>query len=733
MAKRIAFLIAWSLIGLWGTAVDALGQAVAEHRPAVPGLSEIDDPLEPLAPRQPRTEEELDEVDALALFAAARMAEDQDELDEALRLYERAYRRNPEAIAPLKQIVPLAMFRLGRSAEGLRYAIKLADRDDSDLTLLRTLSALLVEQGSDDAAAARLLEKAGRLAAASDEPGGQYLHLARLARVRHRMEESGKAAEALAKVEDALAARAEHQLTDEQVEELLNEPERSDEKSGEIYLAAGQFDRARAAFERAYAADEDDASAAQYAAVIAHRTNDDAEALRQLDRYFAAPKNEPNGAPYRLLAEIYAAQNRSAELLPKLENLRASDERDPALAEILAEQYLAVSAWDKAEAVYTTFPEGYNHIVERGLTDVYRRSKRYDALLDTLARIAVSEAGIESLDKRAAEIAADTEAMDALIAAGRVRAKSTEDPIDYGEAFAIAMLSLEAKRLDAANEFFELALPLAEGRQPQTVMSWGLGLLLAEDYAGAVTVFQRGIDAKMLPEENPSFYYFQAGPLEMLGRTEAALTAARECEKVAERAPRFAVRKPWVLYHARRYDDARGAYAKLVEKFDKEHGYDEYRDVVRDARLALSNIAAIEKKYDEAEEWLEQILDEYPDDVGASNDLGYLWADQGKRLNRSLAMLQFAVSKAPDNPAYRDSLGWVLHKLGRNEEALPEIEKAAQEKDVDGVILDHLGDVHQALGHADQAKEQWTKAIAAFERDKEPEQAEAVRKKLETP
>ena len=413
-----------------------------------------------------------------------------------------------------------------------------------------------------------------------------------------------------------------------------------------------------------------------------------------------------------------------------MESFYAADKTDPVLADYLAEQYLAASEWNKAEAVYNAFPDGHGQYVQRGLVESYLGAKRHQELFDLLAKVAASEQGLELLDEQITKIAADTETLDALTAIAREQVKSDDDPLNYGEAIAIASLSLEAKRLDAAKEFFALALPQAEERKSQTIMAWGLGLLLAEDYAGAVEAFQRGIDDKLLPDDNPTFHYFMAGPLEMLGRTDEALAAARECDKVADRALRFAVRLPWVLYHAHRYDEAKAAYQKVIQTFDEEHSYDEYREIVRDARLALSNIAAIEKNYAEAEEWLEQVLDEFPDDIGAANDLGYLWSDQGKRLNRSLAMLQFAVSKAPENPAYRDSLGWVLHKLGRHAEALPEIEKAAAEKDADGVILDHLGDVHQALGNTAQAQENYTKAIAAFERDKEPDQAETVKKKL---
>ena len=55
------------------------------------------------------------------------------------------------------------------------------------------------------------------------------------------------------------------------------------------------------------------------------------------------------------------------------------------------------------------------------------------------------------------------------------------------------------------------------------------------------------------------------------------------------------------------------------------------------------------------EEWLEQVLDEDPSDVSAQNDLGYLWADQNKRLNRSLRMIRNAVIGHQEERLFRDS------------------------------------------------------------------------------
>ena len=59
----------------------------------------------------------------------------------------------------------------------------------------------------------------------------------------------------------------------------------------------------------------------------------------------------------------------------------------------------------------------------------------------------------------------------------------------------------------------------------------------------------------------------------------------------------------------------------------------------------------------------------------------------------------------PENAAYRDSLGWALFKLGRYDEAVVELEKAASVlTQPDGVVLDHLGDATGPPGNADAAR-----------------------------
>jgi tetratricopeptide (TPR) repeat protein len=243
-------------------------------------------------------------------------------------------------------------------------------------------------------------------------------------------------------------------------------------------------------------------------------------------------------------------------------------------------------------------------------------------------------------------------------------------------------------------------------------------------------VFQRGIDQKALPDGNPAFHFYLAGALAMGGRTDEALAAARTAAEKRKDSARFRGRAAWVLYIAKRYDEASAAYRELIREFDADHASTETRDVLREARLVLSNLAVINGDVPQAEEWLEQVLDEFPDDEGALNDLGYLWADRNKNLERAKRMIEKAVEAEPDNMAYRDSLGWVLFRLEKHPQAVAELEKAAAGKKPDGVVLDHLGDAYLKVNRRDKAVETWRKAAEVFRGEKETEKAAGVEKKI---
>ena len=90
-----------------------------------------------------------------------------------------------------------------------------------------------------------------------------------------------------------------------------------------------------------------------------------------------------------------------------------------------------------------------------------------------------------------------------------------------------------------------------------------------------------------------------------------------------------------------------------------------------------------------------------------------------------------------DNAAYVDSLGWVLFRKGKLNEAREWLEKAIALPDgaEDPSVWDHLGDVYAKSHMTGKAKEAWTTSLHLYDttgqRKSDSKRAEIV-KKLET-
>ena len=68
-------------------------------------------------------------------------------------------------------------------------------------------------------------------------------------------------------------------------------------------------------------------------------------------------------------------------------------------------------------------------------------------------------------------------------------------------------------------------------------------------------------------------------------------------------------------------------------------------------------------------------------------------------------MSKKTIEKEPDNPTYLDTYGWILHLLGRNQEAKTQFKHAMLYGAKESVTsLEHYAVVLEALGEADLAK-----------------------------
>ena len=695
-----------------------------------PGPLILDDTPLPLSPNPALDESNRDKVEALTLFSAARAMQLRQEYGEALRLYQRALRYDPQSAEIVRAIVPLAI-HLKRENVAISYALKSVElEEDLDPMLLRRLGLRLEEEG-DWPKALKLYKRALAMRADAEAFSSDDVILQIDAgRLLMLVEKPKEAADCFAVVVDALNHPDKYALSDEFQKALMDEPGSTYTLFGDCFLQAGRTEEARAAFENAHKLQPDEDLWKFHLAQVQAKSGKPAEAMIYLEEAIANHLSSVGMRPYELLADVLDNLHKKGELIPRLEKLHADDPQNIPLSYFLAGKYLEADMLDKAEPLYAALIEKKPALIGyKSLLEIYRKTKRYDALLFILGETVEKTGVLDTLGTEAISLSKDPDAMRGLAEAARKELQADPQKTPYGKFFAMGLLALDGKQWDVAGEFFQAAATAQLKQAAEVYLVWGIGLLVDNQSAEAVKVFQKGIDNKVLPDDNPMFYFYLAGALAMEDRIDEALAAAQKAADMKKDTPRFRNRIGWVYYRAKRYDEAVREYEKLLADFDNDYDSNENRESLKEVRMAISNIHVLQKKIPEAAERLEQVLDEFPDDVGAMNDLGYLWADENRHLARAIKMIRKAVETEPDNGAYRDSLGWALYRIGRYGEAVAELQKAA-EKQSDGVIFDHLGDAYQKSRQPEKARDAWRQAAELFHKEKDEDKAKEIEEKI---
>jgi tetratricopeptide (TPR) repeat protein len=128
-----------------------------------------------------------------------------------------------------------------------------------------------------------------------------------------------------------------------------------------------------------------------------------------------------------------------------------------------------------------------------------------------------------------------------------------------------------------------------------------------------------------------------------------------------------------------------------------------------------------QKLYDQAETDFRKGLELDPTNASIENDLGYMYADRGIKLDEAVSMLKKAVTFDPLNYAYLDSLAWAYYKQGQYAMAEDYERKAVQRMSTDPTLLDHLGEIEARNGKLQQAIADWQKSLQAFSTSLAPE------------
>lgn len=367
------------------------------------------------------------------------------------------------------------------------------------------------------------------------------------------------------------------------------------------------------------------------------------------------------------------------------------------------------------------------------------------------------------------------------LALPKAKNKDQKD-LSYNAAFALGLAAAEQKDLKTAEAFFRVCMDQAAKLQSVRKLVQAYGTLIElyyndKKYADSARISRELIDLKT-DDGKPRIVYRaftdERGETDFIedtsfdsarrirplvkqtlvkalakqGKTEQALKLVEELIK-GESDWRDQHLKVWVLREAGQAAKAAELLEDVVTRVQKDADLsaDDKEDYTRAFKYELSNLYVEQKKIDKAAEQLEYLVKKYPDEPGFQNDLGYILADNDKRLDEAEKLIRRALEldearrkkragydpKADQaNGAYLDSLGWVLYKKKDYEGAKKYLQQAVEDKAAQHIeIYDHLGDVLIALGERDAAIRAWQKGLEVVgESRRDQERKAAVERKL---
>jgi tetratricopeptide (TPR) repeat protein len=774
--RQVLLGVACSLASLAG--VQAAARAGQEPAPAPPAAERAvakpetagsvpyalpGEDVPPLfVPLHPQTVEQRRLIDAVTDYSAARAFEHENLWSDAIDLLEKALALEPDSTAILKRLSSLCL-ALGKIDQGVKYGKRALDADPGDTDTISQLVAHYAK--SDPTAAEALLKDVVANPKLEKQSSGYLLAELELGKLYwDKLKQVDKAADALAKVVLALDEKAASRLTAADQKRLLGGDEMAAAATyrefGIVFLAAKRYDLAVKAFLRGLVYDEDDPQLPLLLAQTLLKAGKGDEALARVEEYL---KRQPQGAEgYDLLGKILTELNRAGEITPRLEAAAKADSKNILLKYIVADHYREIGQVERAEQMYKALlaeqptTQGYGALA----ASLFKR-KKTEELLRVMTEALTKPGGAEAIAPQLDAIEHDPAYAEEVLDAGLKLLSADPPRLETQPALRIlAHIAQGAEKLDKLVALERILLK--QNPSPLAYRGIATTLFRLHKYAEAAAMVEELL-AKYPDEKNPGLLVELANFRRMADQNEAALDAAREALKLdptdagaqllsvillsqigkideAVAAARAALKDDpsnadinrtlgYVLTQFGRTEDAITLYKTLLERYPNN------REIVRLARSGLSVAYVNINEYAKGEAELELLLQLDPDEAGVNNDLGYLYADQGKNLEKAESMIRKAVQEEPERSAYLDSLGWVLFKRGRIKDAVEPLEKAVKNltDGGDATIYEHLGDVYFELQETQKARAAWEQAekaaVKAIPTDRRlPE----IRKKLQS-
>ena len=273
-----------------------------------------------------------------------------------------------------------------------------------------------------------------------------------------------------------------------------------------------------------------------------------------------------------------------------------------------------------------------------------------------------------------------------------------EEPENDDARYALGLLLVQTDRLDEATRQFEMLTDTASRRD---AAYYYLARIAEseqrlEDAIASYRRVRRG-ENRLNAQIRAAVLLAESGDLEAARRHLHGVRTGSTQERV-----RIHSAEAGLLTRAERYGEAMAVYDAALRELPGNS----------DLLYARGMLGVQMDRLDLLERDMRDIISREPDNADALNALGYTLADRTDRYEEAYALIERAIALKPDSHYIIDSLGWVLHRMGRHEDALVQLRRAMS-INPDPEIAAHVGEVLWVLGKKDEARAVWSTALEA--------------------
>lgn len=357
-------------------------------------------------------------------------------------------------------------------------------------------------------------------------------------------------------------------------------------------------------------------------------------------------------------AKLWSFMKRDDKALQELEALVKATPQDNNLNGTLADTYMQAGQYEKAKECYDRLlannpDDEYIHI---SLAEYYKtvgeREKAYRELKTGMAHKGLSTANkiqiltnfYTSEEFYGAQSKYTYDLLETIM-------RDADDSALYAAFYGDVLM--RQRQYEKAAHQFELAL-MSDSSKYEI---WEA--LLVSELSGEADTAKLAMHArrasKLFPL-HPLPYYMQAIVEHDKGNYERAIELASQCEKIG---------------FEKRYLEVE-TYSLLASCYSH----------LDDARC---------------EQYYKRILELKPDDIQTLNSYAYRLAVTDKDLDKAEEMSHKTLKAEPENPYFLDTYGWILHRMGRDEEALKYIEKSMQRDKESEEVKEHWEEIKKKL------------------------------------